>query len=78
MKFPAVIKSFVLKDSSATEMYTKIVRVLKKYDPSFPKLHQWVFEFQRDRTFVETELRSKQPKTATGINQKSLSEYKIL
>lgn len=51
--YRAVIKFFVLKGSSTTEIQTKILSVLKESDPSFSTKHPWALEFERSRTSVE-------------------------
>ncbi|CAF3436151.1 unnamed protein product, partial [Rotaria sp. Silwood2] len=52
-EYRAVIKFFVLEGLSATEIHTKMVKVLKESAPSFPTVHRWVLEFKRGRTSVE-------------------------
>ena len=42
-EYRAVIKFFVLEGLSATEIHTKMVKVLKESAPSFPTVHRWVF-----------------------------------
>ena len=64
-EYRAVIKFFVLEGLSATEIHTKMVKVLKESAPSFPTVHRWVLEFKRGRTSVEDEPRSGRPKSAT-------------
>ena len=54
-EYRAVIKFFVLEGLSATEIHTKMVKVLKESAPSFPTVHRWVLEFKRGRTSVEDE-----------------------
>ena len=61
-EYRAVIKFFVLEGLSATEIHTKMVKVLKESAPSFPTVHRWVLEFKRGRTSVEDEPRSGRPK----------------
>lgn len=63
--YRAVIKFFVLEGLSATEIHTKMVKVLKESAPSFPTVHRWVLEFKRGRTSIEDDPRSGRPKTAT-------------
>ena len=46
-EYRAVIKFFVLEGLSATEIHTKMVKVLKESAPSFPTVHRWVLEFKR-------------------------------
>ena len=58
IEYRAVIKFFVLEGLSATEIHTKMVKVLKESAPSFPTVHRWVLEFKRGRTSVEDEPRS--------------------
>ena len=48
-EYRAVIKFFVLEGLSATEIHTKMVKVLKESAPSFPTVHRWVLEFKRGR-----------------------------
>ena len=62
-EYRAVIKFFVLEGLSATEIHTKMVKVLKESAPSFPTVHRWVLEFKRGRTSVEDEPRSGRPKS---------------
>ena len=44
-EYRAVIKFFLLEGLSATEIHTKMVKVLKEAAPSFPTVHRWVLEF---------------------------------
>ena len=52
-EYRAVIKFFVLEGLSATEIYTKMVKVLKESAPSFPTVHRWVLEFKQILFFNE-------------------------
>ena len=64
-EYRAVIKFFVLEGLSATEIHTKMVKVLKKAASSFPTVHRWVSEFRRGRKSVEDDPRSGRPKSAS-------------
>lgn len=61
----AVIKFFVLEGLTASEIHSKMVKVLKGSAPSFSTVHRWALEFKRGRTSIEDDARSGRPKSAS-------------
>ena len=60
-----MIKFVVLEGLSATDIHTKMVKVLKEAAPSLPTVHRWVLEFRRGRKSVEDDPRAGRPKSAS-------------
>lgn len=61
----AVIKFYVLKGKSATQIQTKLNSVLGDSSPSFSTIHSWVAEFKRGRTSCNDAPRSGRPNEVT-------------
>lgn len=66
-EYPTVIKFFILESLSATEIHTKMLKVIKESAPSFPTLHRWILllGFKFGLTSVEDIPRGERSKTAT-------------
>lgn len=61
----AVIKYFVKKGLSATDIHADMKNTLGEAAPSFSTVAKWTSEFKRGRQSVEDDHRSGRPKTAT-------------
>lgn len=57
----AVIKFYVLKDKTATQIKTKLDRVLGSSSPSLSTVHTWVTDFRRGRQSCKDAPRSGRP-----------------
>jgi histone-lysine N-methyltransferase SETMAR len=61
----AVIKYFVLKGLTPTDIKNELDSTLKETAPSFSTVKKWAAEFKRGRTSIEDDERTGRPKTAT-------------
>jgi len=61
----AVIKYFVLKGLSPTDIQSEFRNTLGDSSPSFSTIKKWAAEFKRGRTSIQDDERSGRPKTAT-------------
>lgn len=62
----AVIKYFVLKRLSPTDIQTELRGTLGDSSPSFSTIKKWAAEFRRGHTSIQDDERSGRPRTATS------------
>lgn len=66
LEYRAVIKYFVLKGLTATEINNELKSTLKESAPSFATIKRWVLEFKRDRSSIFDKSYPGAPKTASN------------